>query len=127
MVVGRAVKPLRSIGKVTLWYILPVLLTALFPAIFYYDICHYMPHDDGRAITAVILFVPAAVICIKAMKRAAERQERAGLILYGLALASCVFFLYWFSRIPFCAMCDRIGKDDLGFMLRPFANELIGH
>ncbi len=86
-----------------------------------------MSHDDGRAITAVKLFIPTVVICAKAMKRASERQERAGLILYGLALASCVFFLYWFARIPFCAMCDRIGTDDLGFMLKPFANKLVGH
>ena len=42
--------------------------------------------------------------------------------VYGLAVVSCIFFCYWISRIPFCTVCEPISPEDLGFMLRPFAD-----
>lgn len=97
---------------------LPLAITAYFPYRFYAEIAHYRVHG-GSAV--IFLGMICFLICLALIVSAVKRRSWFNLALCCIALFSCVFFSYWCMQIPFCQECEPLTKDDLGFMLRPYA------
>lgn len=104
----------------TKWGI-PIFLMLWFPLMFYESVMHYQAHSDD--VSPLVIGIPCAIGCFVALRRYYWRREKGMMILYALALVSCVFFTYWMWRIPYCVECDEISRDQLGFMLKPFADK----
>ena len=101
-------------------WLMPVFLMLWFPARFYWDIMHYYTHFED--IPAPLFELIGIILCTAGIIRAVRRRDRAYAVWVGCALASCIFFGYWINRIPFCVECNHISRDELGFMLAPFAD-----
>ena len=104
--------------RIIKWAI-PIFLSLLFPFIFFMDVMYYHAHSDYYEFT--LIGTPCAVCCLIGCILAIRRREKGLAVACVLAAASCLFFCYWIRRIPFCTMCDPIDRNDLGFMLKPFA------
>ena len=98
---------------------LPLAITAYFPYRFYADIAHYRAH--GGSPWVFFLGMIGFLICLALIVSAVKRRSWFNLALCCIALFSCVFFSYWEMQIPFCQECEPLTRDDLGFMLRPYA------
>lgn len=101
-------------------WLLPVFLILWYPARFFWDIMHYYTHFED--IPALLYELVGFILCTAGIIRAFKRREWGFAALVGTALVSCVFFGYWTNRIPFCVECNRISREELGFMLEPFAD-----
>ena len=108
-------------ARCLLKWVIPIGLILWFPFRFYWEIAHYYTHYDNQ-LMGCILGVVGLVVCAAGIFWALYNDERAPVVLYGLAAISCVFFCYWITRIPYCTECDGLRRSDLGFMLRPFAD-----
>ena len=112
-----------KINSIVKWAF-PIFVICFFPIRFYYDIMHYQIHHDD--LFAILLGFVCAILCITGLISALRQREKSLSAVNGLALVSCVFFCYWIIRIPLCPVCDSISKSDLGFMLEPFADKILG-
>ncbi len=101
--------------------LVPVFLMLWFPARFYCDIMHYYTHFED--IPALLFELIGIILCTAGIIRAVKRCDRAYAAWIGCAPASCIFFGYWTNRIPFCVEYNHISRDELGFMLEPFADQ----
>ena len=108
-----------NVKRIIKWAI-PLFVTVWFPFMFYMGIRNYHAHADDPF--TIMFGIPCAICCITGCFLALKRKESGLAVVCGLAAVSCIFFCYWISRIPFCAMCEPIHKHDLGFMLEPFAD-----
>ena len=100
-------------------WLLPVVIAAYFPYRFYGDIAHYQVHHDDIAVFfhGMISLLICGVLIVMAIRR----RSWVNLALCCVAVCSCVFFCYWCMRIPLCQECEPLTVDELGFMLRPYA------
>ncbi len=116
----KEVAPVNKKAGMTVKWLLPVLLILWYPARFYWDIMQYHTHFED--LPSLFFELAGFILCTAGIIRAIKRHDWAYAALVGTALVSCVFFGYWTNRIPFCVECDRITREDLGFMLKPFAD-----
>ncbi len=111
-------------AKAIISWVFPVFVICFFPFRFYYDIMHYQIHHDD--LLAILLGLPCVILCLIGFIQALKRREKSTSAVYGLAMVSCIFFCYWIIRIPLCPVCDSVSRSDLGFMLEPFADKILG-
>ena len=109
----------KILGTVSKWAV-PILMTALPAAMFYWEVMHYQAHFDS-SLTGIV-GIACVVGGIFLLTGAIEKKQKVNAAICGLAIASGLFFYYWSTRIPFCTKCEPMSKQDLGFMLEPFAD-----
>ncbi|MBR5985563.1 MAG: hypothetical protein IK019_04035 [Clostridia bacterium] len=98
----------------------PICMTVLPAVAFYWAIMNYQPHHDSYLSSFVEI---GCIICgILLFCKAIKRKQTGIAVLYCLAILSGGFFLYWTMRIPLCLACEPMRKQDLGYMLKPFAD-----
>ena len=117
---GSRRRSLNTRLRMVMAWAIPIFFIFWFPLMFYENVLGYRPHNQD--ISAYIIALPCVVGCSVFMCLAAKYKEPWLAAVYGLAVVSCIFFCYWISRIPFCTVWEPISPEDLGFMLRPFAD-----
>ena len=112
-----------KIKRIFAWAI-PLFVFVWFPIMFYVGIANYQAHADDPF--TIMFGVPCAISCLIIGIMSLRQKKYGHAAICGLAVVSCVFFCYWIYRIPFCTMCEPVSREDLGFMLKPFADRFYG-
>ncbi len=99
-------------------FVVPILLIAWFPYLFYANIAHY--HSHAEDLLTPFIGIVSVIFCAVVIYRACKRHEWITVVLYGLAAVSALFFSYCIWQIPFCTECDHITRSDLHPLLKPF-------